>query len=389
MNTPQKTQFSRMSINVLMLVSLVLIVILYEPATKYANEPLPSAPALNAKIWLSDSGSQVWFHPMLSDTIEIQFWFKAGFRHDGVHKGRAYLLAQLLKYESTQRKLPLEVSLDQDFIKVSLHLSKSAHSLKRQIDQTVALLHHPTLSRKLLKKLRRANLGLSQDLRLEAYGEHAYAGPRQGTTQTLNGISRADLQKYHHQYFHPKRLVASIVGDLNERSAAIIMETLLPTSPYTQALDFPLTSLKSNYASQGEMAVLVKPGLNNLHSEKQQVRLVKDYLLIQVLHTLQPSQSKWLTGLSNNTLYLQQLSLFRQNMRDDPDWDMILRAKRQLASQWLQQVEGAPALSRLLVHLNAYNLPVNHMNQNLKHLQAITMNSWQQYYQTQLNELSL
>jgi hypothetical protein len=388
MSASQKTQFSRMSLNVLMLVSVVLIVILYQPASKYDNEPLPAAPVLNAKIWLSDSGSQVWFHPMLSNTIEIQLWFKAGFRHDGQYKGRAYLLAQLLKYEGKQRKLPLDVSLDQDFIKVALHLSKSPLNLKHQIDQAAALLQHPALSHKRLKTLRTANASVSQDLRLKAYGKHPYAGPRQGTIQSLNRISRADLQKYHHQYLHPKRLMASIVGDLNEHSASIIMETLLPTSLQNAALDLPLSPHASSFAHHNEMAILVKPGLNNLHSQEQHLQLVKDYLLMQVLHTQQPSQSKWITGISNNTLYLQQLAQFRQNMRENPDWDMILRAKRQLASRWLQHVQGAPALSRYLVHLNAYKLPVNHMNQNLKHLQSITMDAWRQHYQVQLSEIS-
>ncbi len=389
MDTKTKPQFSRMSLNLLMLVSIVLIVLLYEPTAKLAEQPLPSAPKLDARIWLSDSGSKIWFHPALTDTIEIQFWFKAGFRYDGQTKGQAHLLAQLLKYESVQRKLPMEVSLDQDFIKIALHLSSSPIALKKQIEQTLALLYHPKLNNSLLNRLRQPSSSISQDLRQQVYGQHAYAGPQRGTQQSLNQISRANLQRFHHQYLHPERLFASIVGDLNERSAGIIMETLLPSSRHTPASDSPLTPQTVRYASRDNMAVLVKPGLNNLHKQAQQIRLVKDYLLMQVLQDLQPSQSKWITGQSNNTLYLQQLAQFRQNMRENADWDMILRAKRRLASHWLQQAEGAKALSRYLVHLNAYDLPVNHMQLNLKHLQSITMDSWQQFYQTQLSELSL
>ncbi len=166
------------------------------------------------------------------------------------------------------------------------------------------------------------------------------------------------------------------------------METLLPNSRRHPASDPPLIPQTVSYASRDNMAILVKPGLNNLGKQSQQVRLVKDYLLMQVLQDLLPSQIKWVTGQSNNTIYLQQLAQFRQNMRDNADWDMILRAKRRLASHWLQQAEGAKALSRYLVHLNAYDLPVNHMQLNLNHLQSITMDSWQQFYQTQLTELT-
>ncbi len=382
-------QFSRMSLNVLMLVSVLLIVIFAVPGGKQEQTPLPKAPKINAQIWLSDSGSQIWYSPHLSSTIEIQLWFKAGFQYDGAFKGRANLLAQLLKYESTQQKLPIEVSLDQDFIKIALHLSPSAVSLKQQIDKTVALLYHPKLSRKLLNQLRLSNHSLSQDLRLKVYGQHAYAGPRQGTDKSLKRISRADLQKFQQQYLHPKRLLASIVGDLTERSAQIIMETLLPPSRHKAARVKTLASVKTSFASQDNMMVMVKPGLAHLEKAEQYQQLVNNYLLLQVLDILQPRQSKWIHGRSNNTLYVQQTALFRQNMLQEIDWDMILRAKRQLAGNWVSQVEEAPALSRYLVHLNAYNLPINHMTKSLQHLQSIDQNSWQKFYQQQLTTLSL
>ncbi len=393
MSTTPSPQFSRMSLNILMLVSVVLIVIFAAPGTKQAQKqeqpPLPKAPKINAQVWLSDSGSQVWYSPHLSSTIEIQLWFKAGFRYDGEFKGRANLLAQLLKYQSTQYQLPMQISLDQDFIKIALHLSTSAVSIKQQIDKTVALLYRPRLSNKLLKQLRMANHSASQDLRQKAYGQHAYAGPRQGTEKSLKRISRADLQKFQQQHLHPNRLFASIVGDLTEHSAQIIMETLLPPSKYKAASVQPLAPLKTSFASQNNMMVMVKPGLAHLEKAEQYQQLVNNYLLLQVLDILQPSQNKWINGRSNNTLYVQQTAQFRQNMLQDIDWDMILRAKRQLAGNWLSQVEEAPALSRYLVHLNAYNLPINHMTKSLQHLQSIDQDSWQKFYQQQLSTLSL
>ncbi len=237
--------------------------------------------------------------------------------------------------------------------------------------------------------MRLAHHSVSQDLRQQVYGQHAYAGPRQGTEKSLKRISRADLQKFQQQHLHPKRLFASIVGDLTEHSAQIIMETLLPPSKYKAASVQTLAPLKTSFVSQNNMMVMVKPGLAHLGKAEQYQQLVNNYLLLQVLDILQPSQSKWINGRSNNTLYVQQAALFRQNMLQDIDWDMILRAKRQLAGNWLSQVEEAPALSRYLVHLNAYSLPINHMTKSLQHLQSIDQGSWQQFYQQQLTTLSL
>ncbi len=113
----KQPKFSRMSLNVLMIISTVLIVILYVPKNKEEMITLPTAPSLNIQSWLSDSGAQIWFSPYLTDQLEIQLWYKAGYRYDGEQKGSSHLLAQLLKYESRKRQLPMEISLDQDFIK--------------------------------------------------------------------------------------------------------------------------------------------------------------------------------------------------------------------------------------------------------------------------------
>ncbi len=377
----KQPQFSRMSLNVLMLISTVLIVILYVPKNKEEMVTLPTAPSLNSQSWLSDSGAQIWFSPYLTDRLEIQLWYKAGYRYDGEQKGTAHLLAQLLKYESRKRQLPMEVSLDQDFIKVSLHLSKAPLAMRKTLQDASALLYHPKLATTLLNTLRQSPVALSPPLSShllqKVYGQHSYAGPKTGTQSSLANISRQQLQVFQQQFLNPKRLHASIVGDISEAGAQLIMETLLPVSRHQSAKKVTHQPHSSNHVSENNMAVLVWPGLNSLQTPNQHKQLINTYLLTHILKMQHPQHIKLRPGKLNNTLYINDSKQLQISLQEIQDSAMMARAKRQLATRWLEQVQNADKLSRYLVRLNAYGLPVNQMNKNLQYLQAISFNRWQ------------
>ena len=385
MEKTQQPKFNRMSLNVLMLVSVVLIVILGSTGPGTEKLSLPDAPNLNVNTWQSDSGANIWYNPQISENIEMQFWYKAGYRYDQNLKGTAYLLAQLLKYESKQRSLSMNISLDQDFIKIGLTLSTDPSTLKKQLSQASALLYHPVLANSWLKQLRDNQNSLTDQLRSQAYGSHPYAGPKQGEINSLHSITRKQLQSFHHQYLHPKRLFVSLVGDVNQQTSQVITETLLPISKYLSASERPLKPQLVHQAQAADISVLVQPGIKYLKEADH-------HLLSHILNQQTPKQVNYQLGQLNSTLYIQgrnqvigQLKLIEQG---EFDWDMMLRAKRQIAYKWLKQLQNAQALSRYLVHLNAYDLPVNQMTLNLNQLKEIDMDSWQQTSQQLLIALN-
>ncbi len=382
MENQRQAQFSRMSLNVLMLVCIILIIILAGPGTGPDQLQLPDAPQINVNVWQSDSGAKVWYSPHLSRNIELQLWYQAGFRYDSQNKGSANLLAQLLKYESKQRALPVKVALDQDFIKIALSLSSDPLVLKKQISSISRLIYHPQLSNNWLTQLRNGQQSLTDQLRIKAYGDHPYAGPKKGSQSSLQNVTRSQIQGFHHQHLHPKRLFVSIVGDISEQTTQVIIETLLPISKHSVAKELSVSPHKSQQANTSDISVLIQPGIKNLKTEQQKPLLANHYLLSQVLNQKRPNQVKYQLGQLNNTFYIQGLTqvrkLLKQIEQGEFDWDMMLRAKRQLASSWLRQVQDAQKLSRYLVHLNAYDLPINHMANNLTDLQEIDMDSWQQ-----------
>lgn len=395
MSTDYQPKFNRVSLNVLMVASAALIVIFGQSARQMDQKPLPPAPKLDISIWHADSGAKVWYSPYFSETLEIQLWYQAGSAFDEQQAGRASLLAKLLKFESTQLQLPMQVSLDQDFLKVTLHLDTDPIQMKGQIEKSVGLLYRPNLSRHALNTLQDVEpvTTLSDQLWLTAYKDHSY-GRAKEQAQTL---TRAQLQQYVRSHVHPQRLHASIVGDISERGAQIIMESLLPPSKY-QAATPTITRSKviMNQAEQNQL-IAVWPG-EHMHDEStnesidekqqqqklQQAQLINKQMTLQLLKHLHGEAIKWRPGNINSTVLIQQPQQLKQLVQDQIDSDMIAHQTHQLARKWLAQVNNATGLSQYLVQLNAYQRPVNQLNKNLISLEGWDEDDWENASETLL-----
>jgi len=375
MERQHKPKFSPMMLNILMLVCLVLIIILTYNPKDNSHSRLPPVPKINISLWQTDSGAKVWYSPMLADNIQIQLWYLAGFSHDDEHKGKAQLLAQLLKYESTKRQLDMDISLDQDFLKLSLTLSHQPSVMARQIKQAKTLLYHPLLPNDLIAKLRSNHASTSQALLDALYPQHPYAGPKQGNSNTLNQLSRKTLQDFQHSFMHPKRLHMSVVGDIDQTTAQVISENLLPTSKHTPAKKLAVNSLDVRFASNQHMQGFVWPSLK--HSAQQKPHLsVDNYMLYQILNELHPKQIRFAPGLANSTLLISQSQQLQALLEDKLDSQIIAQAKRKLLKQWLVQLRSAKGLSKHLVQLNAYGYAVTELDQRRNALMLWDEDRW-------------
>lgn len=382
MNSEYQPKFNRVSLNVLMVASAALIVIFGQSARQMDQKPLPPPPKIDISIWHADSGAKVWYSPYFSDTLEIQLWYQAGFAYDANHTGRASLLAKLLKFESKSHQLPMQVALDQDFLKVTLHLNTDPVQMKQQIEKSVALLYRPKLSTSAINKIQAmpSITSLSEQLWRQAYQQHPY-GQAQDQTQTF---TRAQLQKYQQQFVHPQRLYASIVGDISERGAQIIMESLLPNSKYKAAATSDFASKELHNIQKQQHFIAVWPGEfsnrpdgkdaleNPKPMQTQQDKLhIDKQMTVQLLKSTHGDLIKWHPGHANSTLLVQQPEQMKHTIENQIDADTIAQQTHQLAKKWLSQVNHAQGLSQYLVQLNAYHLPVNQLNKNL-----IALGNW-------------
>ena len=375
MERQHRPKFSPMMLNILMLVCLVLIIILTYNPKDNSHSRLPPVPKINISLWQTDSGAKVWYSPMLADTIQVQLWYLAGFSHDDKHKGKAQLLAQLLKYESRKRQLDMDISLDQDFLKLSLALSPQPSVMMQQIKMAKALLYHPKLPNGLIAKLRSNHPSTSQVLLDALYPMHPYAGPKQGNSESLSQLTRKTLQDFQHSFMHPSRLHMSLVGDIDQPTAQIITENLLPASKHTAAKKTAINSLDVGFASNSHMQGFVWPSLK--HSAQQKPHLsVDNYMLYQILNELHPKQIRFAPGLANSTLVISQSQQLQAVLGDKLDSEIIAQAKRKLLKQWLVQLRSAKGLSKHLVQLNAYGYAVTELDQRRNALMLWDEDRW-------------
>jgi len=382
MTTEYQPKFSRASLNVLMIACAALIVIFGQTARQVSDKPLPPAPKLNISIWHTDSGAKVWYAPYFSEHIQVQLWYDAGFAFDEEYKGRAQLLAKLLKFESQQNQLPTTIALDQDYLKIGLALSTHPTIMRSQIAQVAELLYRPQLSNGALKLIRVSQHSIQTHLREMAYGPHPYSGPMQGTTESLSSIDRKQLQRYLQTHVHPQRLHASIVGDIDEQAAQVIMESLLPPSIHVAESKTPLPSLPVSSHEQQEWILSIWPGLSaeddSVPSKQPHATNIVDaQMVLHLLKQVHGNLVHFSPGQKNSTLLIQQASLLKQTMHDEINSDMIARSKRQLAAHWLKQVNQAQSLSKYLVRLNAYELAVNELDKNLAQLESWDEDRWE------------
>ena len=383
MTVKRQTKFSPMSLNLLMLACIVLIIIFSSSQSSDPQHELPHAPKLDARIWQTDSGAKVWYSPHLSKTIELNFWYLAGFAYDDQTPGMAMLNSQLLMAQAKQMQLPMTIDWDADFIKIQLHLSTEPLAMKSQIDDFVKLLYQPTLSSSVLNTLRTINLETGSDaLRKALFAQHPYGNAKYGDLKSLGSISRAQIQNYHRRFLHPSRAFASIVGDLSEHAAQIIMESLLPSSRYKPASKQTFTSQPIRFKDQQKNSAWIWPGLiikgnDPLAIQAYEATQVGIELIHQLFVTLAPTQTRMDKGQYNQFLSVQDWPNLQQAMQDKLDWDMIRAAKYKLASQWMTHFHSPEQISAYLVYLNAYGLPINHMDKSIKHLDNLDYSDWQ------------
>jgi predicted Zn-dependent peptidase len=63
------------------------------------------------------------------------------------------------------------------------------------------------------------------------YGFHPYGMPGSGTTESLGGITRQDLQAFHKQHFVPNNMILGIVGDVTSQEAFAAAERVFGAWP--------------------------------------------------------------------------------------------------------------------------------------------------------------
>lgn len=180
--------------------------------------------------------------------VEIHTLIKTGSAQDPPDKaGLANLVASLLD-EGTTTRTSKQLAEQIDFVGGALEAkasedftTASARVLKKDIDLGFTLLadmlQHPAFYKQEFERIRTQLLGeMASDnddpghIAMKAFNQlvfhgHPYRWPVNGTEETLNKITLADVQAFYGREYSPSQVILTIVGDVTLEQATALAQT--------------------------------------------------------------------------------------------------------------------------------------------------------------------
>jgi zinc protease len=119
-----------------------------------------------------------------------------------------------------------------------------------------------------------------------AFGENFWAN-RYSTAASVTSITRADIEQFHHQYFHPSNFVVAVSGDFDRDKMVEKLETLFANWPFTgkppppiptnTAFAEPGVYVVDKEVNQGRVAMML-PGIKRDNPDYFSVVVMNDIL---------------------------------------------------------------------------------------------------------------
>ncbi|MDD5036386.1 MAG: pitrilysin family protein [Methylococcaceae bacterium] len=206
--------------------------------------------------WTSTNGARVYFVPTEGlPMVDVRVVFDAGSARDGAQYGLATLTSGLLDTgawlwdaDAIAKRLDnvgarLGTGISRDTAWLSLRSLTSPKLLDQALETAHAILVSPSFNpvdferekKKLLLGLKQreespadlAGIAFFQAL----YGDHPYAHPKEGTIDTVEKLTREDLQNFYHRFYVAKNALIVIVGEVDSSKAKAIADGLLKDLP--------------------------------------------------------------------------------------------------------------------------------------------------------------
>lgn len=219
------------------------------------SSPLAAAvPAIQN--WRTANGVPVYFIPARElPMVDVQILFNAGSIYDGERPGLAKLTSALLEEGAgdwtadmiadrfDQVGARFSASSRRDSAVISLRSLVEPRYLQPAVETATRLLKEPSFAPDAVERVRQQLLtalrergqspgAIAQDAFFKAlYGTHPYGSPPEGTTASLNAITRADIQAFQQRYYTAANAVVAMVGDLDRTAAEQLANTLVGSLP--------------------------------------------------------------------------------------------------------------------------------------------------------------
>ncbi len=253
---------------------------------------LPAMAEVDIQDITSPGGIKAWLveeHSIPFLALEISF--RGGTSLDAPDKGGATMMMTSLLEEGAGERNAQDFARRLEELAATFNYSADrdeitikARILSENRDEAVALLRDsliaPRFDPEAVERIRgqmgsviRSNLTdpqkmASAGLSKLVYGDHPYAHPEEGTVESINALTRADLEHAHQVGMTRDKITVGAVGDITADELKTLLDTLLGDLPETGAADIADATLNlpggvtvENYEIPQSVAIWMQKGL--------------------------------------------------------------------------------------------------------------------------------
>ena len=393
----------------------------------------PARAILPIQHWQAASGARVYFvenHdlPMLDVSVE----FPAGAGYDAPAKsGVASMTHRLLKSgadgmseDDIARRVAdigalLGGRFDPDRAGLSVRTLSSAKERKQALDILARSLRAPAFPAEVLAREKVRLIGslkeadtkpdtlVSRTFYRLAYREHPYALRSSGEVESVEGITREDLQAFHRRHYAARDAVVALIGDLTRAEAEAIAEELTrglpdaggqsPELPPVSPLARPATSMVPHHAAQAHI-LIGAPGLSRrdpdyialfvgnfvlggggftsrIYDEIRQKRGLA-YSASSYFYPLQREGPFIISLQTQRDQAAQALELTRktlaQYVKEGPTADELDAAKRNIVGGFPLRIDNNRKIHDYLAIIGFYRLPLTYLEDFVQQVERVT-----------------
>ncbi|MFZ4791360.1 MAG: M16 family metallopeptidase [Candidatus Competibacteraceae bacterium] len=393
--------------------------------------------------WRTTNGVPVYFIPARElPMVDAQVLFNAGSARDGDRPGLAKLTNALLEEGAgdwsadviadrlDQVGARFSASARRDSASVALRSLVEPRYLQPAVETVARLLKEPTFAPNTVERVRQQMLtalqeraqspgAIAQDAFFKAlYGTHPYGSPPEGTTTSLNTLTRAEVQDFHRRHYTAANALVTLVGDLDRPAAEQLANALVadlpkgepvpalpaPPVPASQTLRIPHPSSQShiligqlgvNRADPDYYALFLGNhvfGGNGLVSQLSQEIREQRGLAYGAYSAFSPMQQAgpFLMNLqTRNDQVDTALQVAQATLRDftanGPKPQILEDARQNITGGFALGLAGNSKLAAALGGIAFYDLPLDYLQTYIDRMNGISLDqvkaAWQRHVQ--------
>ncbi|MEJ1297754.1 MAG: pitrilysin family protein [Candidatus Sedimenticola sp. (ex Thyasira tokunagai)] len=391
--------------------------------------PLQAGPKIES--WFTTGGARVMFvHAPELPMLDIELVFDAGSARDKNSQGLALLTNALLpdgagdwsadqiaeRLESVGAEI--DIGSGRDMAWVSVRTLTESQALETAVETLATVVSAPRFRLADFERNREAMLvSLSQGEQSPGtvagkaffkalYGEHAYAGYRGGSRESLAALSTSDVQAFYQRYYVARNALVAIVGAVDRRQAEQLAERVTagltagehaPQPPKVSSLEKAKEVIKPFPSSQSHILmgqpgvyrgdpdyftlyvgnhILGGSGLVSLLSEEVREKRGLSYSIYSYFSPMRRSGPFIVGAQTQNARADEALAVIRKTLQhyidEGPSETELTAAKQNITGGFPLRIASNSKIIGYLAMLGFYDQPLDYLNTFVDKINAVT-----------------